>query len=183
MAELKIHEQVKELLDRYGLSISTTINNHWDRRDYFPDDIHYVVLKDGEKVFSYDCRCEEGENIRESNGEYEASALKKCLDYSAEQRYREQSALFKRAISQLMDLKKNHKFSKFAEKKELKEMCEQLSSFKYDGNYPKGQPEYSINVPLMEDNRELFEQLVRELEELSKTVGAERDAEAPQPNS
>lgn len=183
MAELKINERVKELLEKHGLSVSTTINSHWDRRAFFPDDIHYVVSKDGEKVFSYDCRCEEEEGIRESNGEYEAAAIKKCLGYSAEQRYREQSALFKRAINQLMDLKKNHKFSKFAEKKELKEMCEKLSTFKYDGSYPHGEPEYSINVPLMEDNRELFEQLVRELEELSKTIQAERDAEALQPNS
>ena len=183
MAELKTHEQVKELLDKHGLSVLVDIDHGYDTRDFFPDRVYYRIQKDNEPVFSYKCRTVEGREGDKSNGEQEAAALKRCLDLGSEQRYREQAELFKRSLKQLMELKRDHKFSKFGEKKELKDMCEKLSEFRYSGSYPTGSPEYSINIPLLEDNRELFEQLVKTLEDLSKTIVAEKELEDLQPHS
>lgn len=171
--EIKTDDRAKAVLDKYGLLVTTTIDYGYDRRDFYPDKTFYSISKDGELIFDYSCLGEERVGAKVSDGEFETSALKACLDCASGTRYLEQSRLFKTALAELMELKKAHKFSKFGEKKELKEKCEKLCEYRYRGRSSYGEPTFSINVPLMEDNRLVLENALKELEALRKEVEKE----------
>ena len=177
--EIQVDEKAKAVLDKYGLSVSTIIDYGYDRRDFFPDETMYKISKDGELIFEYSCLGEESLGEKVSDGRFETSAIKACLDCASGTRYLEQSRLFKTTLEQLMELKKNHKFFKIGEKRDLKDRCEKLCEYRYRGRTSQGQPTYTINVPLMEDNRLVLEGALKELEVLLQESKKETKKEEP----
>lgn len=173
--EIEICKEAREILDKNGLSVSARIEFGYDRRDFFSDKTTYEILKDGELIFGYACMGEKDENKKDLNGEFARDALKVCLECASDEKYLEQARSFKRALTELLELRKSHKFSKFGQKRDLKDTCEKLCRYYTHGRFPVGEPNIHINVPLMEDNREIIATALKELEELAKGVKKSSD--------
>ena len=183
LTNIKFCKEAQDLFDKNGLGVSMSIDYGYDRRDFFPDTISYEILKDGVSMFNYKCRGETSEGREGPEGEFGTEPISACLDCASDSRYNEQASKFRRLVAELLDLKKNHKLSKFGEKRELKEECKKLCTYRETGSFPKGQPNYTINVPLLESNRALLEQVLAELtkmkDEMNKAAQSKK-AEEPQ---
>lgn len=168
--QIEFCKEAQEVLDKFGFKVSFLIDYGYDRRDFFPDTISYTISKDAEIIFNYSERGEQKKGRTGPDGEFGLEALNACLDCASRTRYLEQSRAFKRKLGELLDLRKNHKFSKFGEKKELKADCEKLCTYRHYGSFPTGEPTYSINVPLMEDNREALTEVLKQIENVKASM-------------
>ena len=164
--EIIFDEKAKAVLNKYNLVVSQAIDYSHDRREFFPDMTEYEIVKDNELIFKYRCKGEEREGRRGPDGEFAIEPLRACLKAVESKQYAEQTSEFKSKLKELLELRKDHKFSKFAAKKELKEECEKLCRYYNDIGFTDGKPSVFVNAPLMEDNKELFEKVLKELQEL-----------------
>ena len=179
---IEICKEAQEVLDKFGFEVSFSIDYGYDRREFFPDTTSYTVSKDGEIIFNYSERGGQKEGRTGPDGEFGLEALNACLDCANGAEYLEQSRAFKRKLGEFLELRKNHKFSKFGEKKELKAECEKLCTYRHSGSFPTGEPTYSINVPLMEDNREVLTEVLKQIENVKASISktTEKVEEEPQ---
>lgn len=182
--EIEFDKKTKAVLDKFGLSVSQIIDYGYDRRDFFPDTVSYEIARDNELIFTYSCRSEEVQGRKGPDGEFATEPFEACLKAVEAEKYLKQASEFKSKLKQLLELRKDHKFSKFAAKKELKDECENLCRYYSNGSFSTGAPNIFVNVPLMEDNKQLFQEVLKELEALqaewenNKGKGAEAEEAA-----
>ena len=163
-------DEAKKLLQEYGLRVVTEISPTWNKRDGF-DFVYQNVYVGEDVIYNSQTSTMLSKKDEDSYDGYGIRALSSCVAISQDLDYQRQAYEFKSAIKELLELKKKHKFTKSAEKHELKEKCEKLCYF---GRLPSGPNDTKrVNVPLLEDNLKNIKEALEKL----RALEAEKQAE------
>ena len=174
------NKQAQEILDQYDLRVVSEIDLSWNKRDSF-DWVTQRVYVGDEEMFQHYYKTNINSDDVQTFDDYGIAALSECLKLETNQNYQEQTREFKNAIAKLLKLKKEHKFTHGAEKKELRELCEELCVF---GNSQSGpNPGQRVNIPLFEDNKNKIKEVLELLKNLENVAEVSKTTEEAGPQN
>ena len=124
-------------------------------------------------MFRTEFRTELAEDVYDPTG---ASVIADCLDIRTKKAYQQQADKFDLRIAELLKLKADHKFTHRAEKKALKEECEQLMAYRETFRALESSGVY-MNIPLIEENAKELEIVAEKMREAVKAQAIETEKE------
>ena len=169
MAYILVEKEARDILNKNNIRITKQISRgHY--RDYNnpnPDYVCYSIMKDNQQLFKYSSRTtlSEKENSPTTLG---TEVLEKCLECAKGEEYNNQGEFLYTAISRYLNPQSE------LEAQEFEEICHDLSYFNVSNDLSSGNPSFSIDIALMEENRELLTKTIEELKALENAKPVEK---------
>lgn len=172
MGNQKLEEAAQAILEEHGYSIDIDISFSGDRRDIDPYYVNCRLAKNGQLIFKNEFRTElsaRDDFCFDRTGE---KVIETCLDIKTNPAYQQQVRQFNLKVAEFLKLKAEHRFTHRAEKKALKDECEELMEYTKDF-VPLQRSGVYANIPLLEENEKELAEIAQKIKGAMKAQEAE----------
>lgn len=164
MPQILIEKEARDVLDKNNIQLLKKVSRGLNRSASNPnaDYVLYAIMKGNDILFKFSTRTTLKEDEL-STSTLGTEVIEKCLECASGKDYNEQGEFLYAAMSRYLNPQSE------MEAQEFEEICHDLSHYNVSNDPSTGLPAYSINIALLEENREL---LTKSLEELKAIESA-----------
>ena len=170
MPYILVEKEARDILDKNNIRITKKVSRgqNRDATNPNPDYVCYLITKDNAQLFKYSTRTtlSAEDNAKTTLGD---EVIEKCLECASGQDYNNQGEFLYAAISRYLNPQSE------LEAQEFEEICHDLSYFNVSNDLSTGKPSFSIDIALLEENRELLSKTIEELKALKSTKTTEKE--------